>query len=50
MNLDPAGLDLLNRMLVYDPCERISAKAALTHPYFKDLHRKEANLMNIGLK
>jgi len=37
LNLDAAGLDLLNRMLKYDPCERISAKAALTHPYFKDL-------------
>jgi len=37
LNLDPVGLDLLNRMLKYDPCERISAKAALTHPYFKDL-------------
>ena len=35
--LDTAGLDLLKRMLKYDPCERISAKAALNHPYFRDL-------------
>lgn len=35
--LDTAGLDLLKRMLKYDPCERISAKAALSHPYFRDL-------------
>jgi serine/threonine protein kinase len=30
-------MDLLKRMLKYDPCERISAKAALKHPYFKDI-------------
>jgi serine/threonine protein kinase len=30
-NLDEAGLDLLSRMVVYDPCRRISAKAALNH-------------------
>ena len=41
LNLDNAGLDLLNRMLRYDPCERISAKAALTHPYFKEFHKNE---------
>lgn len=41
LNLDPAGLDLLHRMLRYDPCERISAKVALTHPYFKDLQKNQ---------
>jgi serine/threonine protein kinase len=40
LNLDAAGLDLLNRMLRYDPCDRISAKSALSHPYFKDLDKK----------
>lgn len=36
-NLDENGLDLLQRMLVYDPPQRISAVAALHHPYFADL-------------
>lgn len=36
-NLDDTGLDLLQRMLVYDPPQRISAVAALHHPYFADL-------------
>lgn len=36
-NLDETGLDLLQRMLVYDPPQRISAVAALHHPYFADL-------------
>ncbi len=34
-NLDAAGIDLLARMIVLDPCKRISAKAALAHPYFE---------------
>jgi serine/threonine protein kinase len=35
--LDPAGLDLIERMLIYDPLKRISAKSALDHPYFADI-------------
>lgn len=35
--LDSLGLDLLGRMLKYDPNARISAKAALQHPYFREL-------------
>lgn len=38
LNLDFFGLDLLKRMLTYDPTKRISAKAALHHPYFKELN------------
>jgi len=36
--LDPAGVDLLQRMLEYDPTKRISAESALHHPYFRDLN------------
>jgi len=35
-NLDVAGLDLLEMMLVYDPAGRISAKQACAHPYFEE--------------
>jgi serine/threonine protein kinase len=35
--VEPAGIDLLQQMLRYDPATRISAKAALDHPYFTDL-------------
>lgn len=37
--LDANGIDLLGKMLVFDPAKRISAKAALTHPWFDDLPR-----------
>jgi cyclin-dependent kinase 2 len=38
-SLDADGLDLLAKMLIYEPSKRISAKAALSHPYFEDLDK-----------
>eukprot|EP01084_Bolivina_argentea_P267372 453833_1 len=35
--LDPKGVDLISKMLVYDPQKRISAKDAMDHEYFNDL-------------
>ncbi|XP_061090131.1 cyclin-dependent kinase 3-like [Conger conger] len=35
--LQPAGRELLQKLLCYDPSQRISAKAALTHPYLCSL-------------
>jgi len=32
--LEPAGVELLEMMLAYDPAERISAKQSINHPYF----------------
>jgi serine/threonine protein kinase len=29
---------LLQKMLVYEPSRRISARAAMAHPWFQDLH------------
>ncbi|KMS96406.1 hypothetical protein BVRB_9g225480 [Beta vulgaris subsp. vulgaris] len=40
-SLGSAGVDLLSNMLKYDPAERISAKAALDHPYFDDLDKSQ---------
>lgn len=37
--LDSDAVDLLEKMLVYDPSQRISAKAAMNHPYFDDLDK-----------
>jgi serine/threonine protein kinase len=33
----PACIDLIEKLLHYDPEERLSARQALKHPYFKDL-------------
>ncbi|KAH6558927.1 hypothetical protein KP509_1Z037600 [Ceratopteris richardii] len=35
--LDAAGIDLLGKMLCLDPSQRITARSALGHEYFKDL-------------
>ncbi|GLJ37019.1 hypothetical protein SUGI_0750140 [Cryptomeria japonica] len=39
--LSPSGIDLLTKMLHYDPARRISAKAAMNHPYFDDLDKSQ---------
>ncbi|KAI8986329.1 serine/threonine-protein kinase pef1 [Pilobolus umbonatus] len=38
-NIDSLGLDLLNRMLQYQPQLRITAKEAMNHSYFDDVKR-----------
>ncbi|KAJ6239945.1 cyclin-dependent kinase a-2 [Anaeramoeba flamelloides] len=38
--IDPVALDLLEKMLIYDPSERISAKQAMKHPYFDDIREQ----------
>jgi cyclin-dependent kinase len=35
--LEPQGIELLQKMLLYEPSQRISAKDALVHEYFHDL-------------
>jgi serine/threonine protein kinase len=39
-DIDPLAVDLLVKMLVYEPSQRISAKAALNHPYFQEIKDK----------
>ncbi|KAJ4950367.1 hypothetical protein NE237_027199 [Protea cynaroides] len=36
-DLEPAGVDLLSKMLCLDPSKRITARNALEHEYFKDI-------------
>ncbi|NWS18816.1 CDK2 kinase, partial [Tyrannus savana] len=42
--LDEEGRKLLAQMLHYDPNKRISAKAALGHPFFQDVTRAVPHL------
>jgi serine/threonine protein kinase len=39
-NIDDNGLELLEAFLAYDPKDRITAKDALNHPFFDDLHKE----------
>ena len=36
-DLEPAGQELLGRMLKYEPGQRVTARAAMAHPYFADV-------------
>ncbi|XP_017492281.1 PREDICTED: cyclin-dependent kinase 2-like [Rhagoletis zephyria] len=36
-NFDDVAIDLLEKLLIYDPNQRISSTKALTHPYFNDV-------------
>ncbi len=35
-DLSESGIDLLSRLLTYDPSKRITAEKALAHPYFTE--------------
>ena len=39
--IEKDALDLMKRLLCYDPAERLSAEEAMEHPFFKELHQKE---------
>lgn len=45
LSADPLALDLIEKMLVYEPAKRISARDALQHPYFHELEQNENNKM-----
>ena len=38
---DPRGLELLGRMLEFNPCKRISAAEAIMNDYFDDIRLPE---------
>eukprot|EP01067_Filipodium_phascolosomae_P001333 Filipodium_phascolosomae@DN1902_c0_g1_i1.p1 len=43
-NLEPSGVDLLAKMLQFDPSRRITGRQAMEHPYFKDVPDRIRNM------
>ena len=43
-HITPECQDLISKLLVYIPEDRLSAKQALSHPYFKDLIKQDMNM------
>jgi len=41
---DPVAIDLLKKMLYFNPRRRVTAEEALDHDFFKDVRRKELDL------
>jgi serine/threonine protein kinase len=38
LQASPDAIDLLTKMLVFNPAKRITVEDALSHPFLKDLH------------
>jgi len=49
MRTGALALDLLEKMLTFDPKRRITAEDALLHPYFRDIHNQEKHKVSDGL-
>lgn len=48
-HISPECIDLIERLLAYNPDDRLSAKQALRHPYFQDLYEQDKRMqMNTG--
>lgn len=48
-DVDPNFLDLLTRMLAYEPSARISSGEALRHPFFQEVIENEMELEKSSL-
>lgn len=38
LDISPSAIDLMKKMLTFDPTKRITAAEALEHPFFADVH------------
>jgi renal tumor antigen len=43
-NVSPDAQDLITKLLIYNPDNRITANQALKHPYFKELREQDKRM------
>lgn len=48
-SMDEQALDLIKRMLVFNPKNRITVEEALAHPFLKDFHNPQEELSYNGV-
>ena len=45
LNMSPLCINLMMKLLTYDPNKRLSAKQALKHPLFYDMYKRDKRRM-----
>jgi serine/threonine protein kinase len=48
-NMDEQALDLLRKMLIFNPKNRLTVEDALAHPYLKDFHNPSEEIEYNGV-
>lgn len=48
-HISSEALDLITKLLAYNPEERLSAKQALAHSFFKELQEQETKIVKMSL-
>lgn len=46
-NASPLAIDLLKKLMIFDPVKRITVETALRHPYLQALHSEEDEVYNL---
>ena len=45
--MPPCGIDLLEKMVIYDPLKRLTSKGAINHEFFNDLDASKFELNRV---